>query len=118
MLQEGITLDKIMDTLEEYVREKHPISPAVWIDGAMKLNVLLSDEHDILYEMQQTVAKLKCDYLEKGYTVAASEVKIEATDTYKDMMRQKAKIGRVEELIRIAKLQSKLKYQEMENLNL
>src|SRR5436853_544702 len=63
MPNEPVTIDTILDYLQNAVENKTPIPPAVWIDAASKLNVLLGDESDRLYGLQQKVAQMKLSYL-------------------------------------------------------
>ena len=65
-----ITTDTIISTLKSWVENKQNFSPDTYVDAAAKLNVLIGDEHDKLFELQQTVANLKVDRLEQGETVS------------------------------------------------
>jgi hypothetical protein len=103
-----VTTDTIVNYLKNAVETKQPLSPTVWADAAQKLIVLLGDEADILFDLQQKVAQKKVDYIEGGDSVAKAKVKVEATDEYREMSRQKAKIEHVEEMIRVAKLRARL----------
>lgn len=109
-----VTVDTIIDFLKEQVEQKLPLSPSVWLDAAMKLNVLLADEHDILFDLQQKVANKRVDVLqedEKG-NVSRAKMYVEASDEYRDMNKQKAKIERIEEFIRLSKVQARMKDNE------
>lgn len=110
-----ITVDTIIDFLHGAVSEKKIMPPALWIEAASKLNVLLGDETDKLYDMQQRIARVKTTMLEEDdkKNVSAVRLKVEATDEYTSMRKQEAKIKRVEEFIRIAKIQARLKDSEM-----
>lgn len=108
-----ITTDTILNALKERVENKVPVSPNMWIDAAEKLNILLGDEHDLLLDLQQKVAQMRADLIEGGDSVAKAKSKIEATDEHKEANRQRAKISRIEEMIRIAKIQARLKESEM-----
>lgn len=109
-----VTVDKIIEFLKETVEEKKILPPGMWIDAAAKLNVLLGDEADKLYKMQQEIAKAKVEMLneDKG-NVSATKLRIEATDSWREMMSQQSKIKRIEEFIRIAKIQARLRDAEM-----
>ena len=108
-----ITTDTIIEFLEKNVKEKIPIDPHTWVDAAQKLNVLLSDEHDLLFHMQQSVSGMRVELLEGGASTTTAKMKVEASDAYRETSKLKAKIGRIEEMIRIAKLQAKLRESEM-----
>lgn len=104
-----VTTKTILNWLKESVESKTPVPPTMWIDAAQKLNVLLGDEHDALFDLQQEVAEIKFALLQEGRTVSAAQVEVETTAVYKGMQKQKAKIGRIEEFIRIAKIQGRLR---------
>ena len=117
-MQEGleklVSVDSIIGFLDECVRHKRVLSPGQWLDAAQKLNVLLSDEHERLYDLEHQVATLRLQLLNGQEKINVSEVRIriEASEIYKQSKIQKAKIGRIEELIRIAKRQASLKESE------
>ena len=108
-----ITTDTIINAMKGWVETKHPISPDVFVDAAGKLAILVGDENDKLFFLQQDVAKLKVMHIESGDSVAAAEVKTEASNLYRDMCVQKAKIEQIQEMIRIAKLRARLVTEEM-----
>lgn len=109
------TTDSIIESLKKLVENKDIISPHVWLEAAQDLNVLLGDEHDTLFELQQQVANIRLGYLnsQDGINVSEAKLRTEATDEYKAYQKQKAKISRIEEFIRIAKVQARMKDNEM-----
>lgn len=107
-----ITTDLILHTLQDWVENKTPVSPDRWVDACLKIVVLLGDEHDKLFNLQQEVAKMKANYLAQGETASASKIKVEATDLYKEMNKQKAKIDQIEEMIRLSKIMARMKNDE------
>lgn len=111
-MNEPVTTNLILDTLKGWVEGKYPIDAHTWVNAAQKLNILIGDEHDRLFDLQQNVAQMKVRYLSEGDTSAAAKSKVEATDAYKEMLRQKAKIEQIEEMIRLAKVQARLKDNE------
>ena len=109
--EELVKIDTIIDYLKDNVEHKKQLSPSVWVDASQKLNVLLADEHDLLFELQQQVAEIKIKHLESDDKANVSKAKLltEVTNTYKEMQKQKAKVTRIEEFIRIAKLQARMR---------
>ena len=109
------TVDSILHTFDEWVKNKEVIAPHQWVEAAQYLNVLISDEHDILFELQKKVAELKLGFLEEDNkaNVSRAKLKVEATDEYLQMNKQKARIDKIIEFIRIAKLQARLKNDEL-----
>lgn len=123
MKQELVTTDSIINYLQGKVENKEPLHASVWLDAAQKLNILIGDEHDLLFDLQQKVALLKVDYYEnvkegEKPNVSKAKMYIETTDEYKALHKQKAKIAAIEEFIRIAKIQARLKDTEYGNQNL
>lgn len=116
-MEELVTVDLILNWLKDNVEHKRMIDAHTWVDACQKLNVLLSDEHDKLYDLQQKVAQEKVRLLDSIPKPAVNEAKlrVEATELYKAMKLQEAKIKRVEEAIRISKIQAKLKDNELRN---
>ena len=109
-----ITIDTILDWLHTQVEEKLPIDAHTWLDACQKITVLLGEEHDKLFDLQQKVAQAKVDVLDKlDMSNAEAKTRIEATDIYKESRRQEARIKRIEEMVRIAKIQSRAKDFEM-----
>src|SRR3990167_9124677 len=105
-----ITVDTILDWLQTQVEEKRPVDAHTWLDALQKITVLLGEEHDILFDLQQKVAQAKVDVLDKlKMSNTEAKTRTEATDLFKDMQRQKAKIGRIEEMVRIGKIQARQK---------
>lgn len=99
--------------MTEWVENKHPISPATWVDGAAKLNVLRSPLDDKLYELEHTLAVRKADLMmAEDVTNAKAETIIKASEEYKEMRKLSAKIKQLEEFIRIAKKQATLRDNE------
>ena len=104
---DNITADTILNSIKEMVASKRQLNPDIWIDAAFKLNVLIGDENDILLVRQQEVAQKRLDFLTQGDTVSAAKLKVEATDEYREMHRQKMKVAQIEEFIRISKIQAR-----------
>ena len=112
---EPVTTATIINTLKSWVEAKQPIDAHTWVDAAQKLNVLIGDEHDKLFRLQQDVATIKVNFINGGDTVAKAKTKVESQEVYRLMQSQKAYIGQIEEMIRIAKLQARLKDNEYRN---
>ena len=59
MEQEKVTLDSIMDWMKEMVESKNPIKPSIYLDGAVKLNILLEDLDDEIALRRMELIKLE-----------------------------------------------------------
>ncbi len=107
-----VTTDLILDTLEKWVEEKQAVSPHTWVDACLKLQVLMDREHDKFYYLFQKVAQIKESYMKEGDTHARARVKVEGSDTYREMKMQEAKIKKIEEMVRLAKIKARLTDEE------
>jgi hypothetical protein len=107
-----VSVKSIVEYLEGNIKKKIPMSPDLYVEAAAKLNVLLSDEHEKLFDLQQKVAQMKAEIVERGETSAKATILVEATDKYRELQSQKAFIGRIVEFIRISKLQARMKQDE------
>lgn len=107
-----MTVDDLLKEVDEFVEKKMPLSPQYWIEMAQKLVVLSSSETDLLYRLQKEIAQEKTKHISSGKSVAESKLIVEGTDLYESMQKQKAKVLKVEEIIRIAKIQSRMKQSE------
>lgn len=103
---ELISADTILDYFKTAVGENKALNPQLWADAAMKLNICLIDEEEKLHLARRTVAEMKLKYLDamEKRSVADAEARVEATQEYQDMRRQESKCARIEEFIRLAKL--------------
>ena len=113
MAQELVTTQTILAYLQEQVEQKIQMSPSTWIDASLKLAVLVGDENDKLFNLQQTVAQLRVDYIKQGENVSKAKALVEATDEYREAHIQKAKIEQIWEFVRIAKLRARITMEEL-----
>lgn len=100
---EKITVDTIMNYLQECAETRKILDPEEWLRAAQNLNALLQSEQDELFILEQQVAEMRRGYLLDGKTVAYAKTMVEASHEYSNSRRQKAKIERVNETIRLAK---------------
>lgn len=107
------TVDTILARLEQSVEQNAILPPTAWVDASLALVALLGDEHNALHVAQQKLAQKKAEYVEGGMTVAKANVLINASDEWVAMKNQEAKIGRVEEMIRCAKIRARLVESEL-----
>ena len=110
------TVDSVIAWFEETVKSRTPISPNRWVEAAADLNVLQSGEQEKYFELLQEIAQMRVKHLENGFTVAKAKVYIETTDEYRHALILKAKIDRIVEFIRIAKIQSRMAIEEMKRI--
>lgn len=108
-MNESNTVDSILAVLHKWSGEKHPIDAHTWLEASAKLIVLISDEQNKLFLIEQKLAEKKLLFMKEfGDSVAKAKVKIEALDEYVESRKLEAKIEQVTELVRISKLQARL----------
>lgn len=112
-MSEQRTVDTIMLSLNQIVAEKQSLSPHYWVEAAMFLNVLISEEHEKLWDLKQKVAEAKLEARKAVKYMTDAEAIVETTEVYKAMRMQEAKIEQVQELIRLGKLQARLTNDEI-----
>lgn len=105
-----ITSDTIIEYLKEAVEQKKNLNPNIWIDAALKLNLLLGDDIAVLYDLQKKVAEIKLNFLSQSEkrNVSEAKMRVETTEEYREMKLQESKCKRIEEFIRLAKIQAKV----------
>lgn len=102
------TLESVLRDIMEMVENRIPVSPQMWLQSAQFLNLFLEDETNKLYELQHKVNNFKLDILPKSKSVAEAKLRTEATEDYRDMKKQEAKIAQIIEYIRVSKAQARL----------
>jgi len=109
-MEDLITSDLILTWLKTQVEIKNPISPHVWADSAQKLNILVADDFEKLYQLEEQLShfKMECLSSEQKRSVAHVKLMAEANPLNREINVLRSKIKRIEEAIRIAKLQSRL----------
>lgn len=116
-MEDLTTVDSILLWIQDTVKKNLPIDSHTWVRGCLKIVSLMDGEHEKLFDLQQKVAELKCLILESNESVAKAKVMVEKTDEYKNFCKQKARIERIWEMVRLAKIQSKLVSEEMKGYN-
>lgn len=110
------TVDSILAVMNKKISNREIIDSHVYVEGARMLNILIGDEYDKLFKMEQQLAKDKLLLLSKNKrSVASVEIEIEASELYLEAQKQRAKIGQVEEMIRLAKMQARFRNDELKN---
>lgn len=100
-----VTADTILSALKALVESGKIISKEQWLGYAFDLNLVRLDEAQLLHKMEQEVAKAKLEILkaQEKKNVAAADLEVASTDTYRFMKDQEDKLWSIDEFIRIAK---------------
>lgn len=107
------TCDSILAWLKQQEENRIPISPHLWMEAAVALNVLISDENDKLIDLEAELARLKSHEIIGGRTGVQAKSIVEGLPDYKAARKQRAKIEQIKEAIRLAKLNARIKSDEM-----
>lgn len=107
------TVDSVLAEIEENVRREANLAPTKWVQDAMSLTALMGDASKELYELQQKLSQKQVEIIESGKSVAFSEVVLKTTDIWLKMKIQEAKINKIEELVRLAKVRARIDSSEM-----
>ena len=103
--------DEILKWLEDWIsggKKVKDLGDERWEDIGLTLNICLSEEHKLLFLLEQKVAEEKVKLIDTmDISVASAEVRVEANDIYRQMKEQKYKVGRIEEFIRLVKLRAR-----------
>lgn len=110
------TLDSVLDWFKKAVEDRQPIDAHNWIEAAMMMNLFLGDEQGKLFIKEQMVAQERQKALEaQNMTVAKAKVIVEASDAFMETRVLKAKIDRVIEFIRLAKVMARSAQEEFKS---
>lgn len=109
------TIDTILNDLKSNVEKREVVHPSWWVESAEMLNLLLADDQDKLFGLQQEIAKERYEILKSQTKRNVSEANliVETTDKFREMRTLEAKIRRVQEQIKIAKIHGRLASDEL-----
>lgn len=79
------------------------IDAHVWLQGAMKLRVLLQTEQEKLVEMERKVQELKAVYLSEGDSATSAKIKTETSDIFVETRKQEIFIKTALDTVLLAK---------------
>ena len=103
-----ITVETILETLTKWVEERQPISPDLWIDSALKMNLLKEPLNARIIALQSSLAVKRLNLLEDGKSVAYARTALEAHPDYAECRGLEARVKMIEEQIRLAKVRGKM----------
>lgn len=97
------TAEKIMEEMEERVRDGEPISPASWIESASRVNILSGELDNKIANYEAELATIEAEYLKQDMTSARAKALAKAEIDYKDYLALKGRLKRTQEWIMLAK---------------
>lgn len=105
---EKITVESILSTLKDWVENKHPVSVEMWLDAAMKLNILAEDIDNEIAIMEAEMADKEANLVEKDIPVSKANILKRKAINYLEYKKKQALRERITEHIRIAKQRQRL----------
>lgn len=97
------TARSIMEKLNDMAEQPGIVDANTWLNGAMKLRVLLQNEQEKLVDMEREVQELKASYLLNGDPANAAKIKTETSDLYAATKKQEVFIKTALDTILLAK---------------
>lgn len=106
------TADTVIADLKKIVAERKPLNRELWLEAAFYLSLLREDEAQKMNRLYQEVSQMKLEIFkgQEKKNVAAADLEMSATDKFREMQDQNAKIYTIDELIRVAKRNSEHSY--------
>ncbi|NCD07201.1 MAG: hypothetical protein EOL97_13890 [Spirochaetia bacterium] len=96
-------LKEIMDTMATRVLNDEPISPASWVESALRVNALKGELDNELIAYELLIADSVAKMIEEGKSGTIADKLCKRGETYKKYLELKAELKRIEEFIRLAK---------------
>ena len=114
-MNETRSIDTLLDWLKNATEKRASINPSQFVEAATYMVILMGEEHEKLSLLKQNIAKMKVSLLKEYDKVNKVTLMVEASDEYREMKNQEARIANIEEYIRLAKLFGRLKSEELKN---
>lgn len=114
-MNETRSIETVLKWLRDSTTSKEVIQPSQFVEAGLYMNILIGEEHEKLSLLKQQVAKIKLELLPQHDKVNKVELIVEASDIYRQMKNQEAKLKMIDEHIKIAKLFGRLKSEELKN---
>jgi hypothetical protein len=103
-----MTIDAIIDELQRRVAADEPISPASWIESAIRICTLSDTLDNELARLEGAMLEAEIALLKQDMTAAKAKVLSKSAVDYTAYLSLKAKIERINEFIRLAKHRSRI----------
>ena len=97
------TAQSIFEQLQTMAEQPGVIDANTWLQGAMKLRVLLQGEQEKLVDMERKVQELKAIYLDEGKSATASKILTETSDVFVEARKQEIFIKTALDVVLLAK---------------
>jgi hypothetical protein len=92
-----------MKALQQMAETPGGTSPHIWLEGSLKLRVLLQKDQEELVDLERRVQELKATYLSEGDTSSAAKIKTETSDLFVETKKKEVFIKTALDIILLAK---------------
>jgi len=97
------TIETIMEEMEKRVRNNEAISPASWIEVALRINLLGSELDNKIANYEAMMISIEAEYLKNDMSSAKAKTLAKAEVDYKEYLEIKSQFKRLNEFIMLAK---------------
>ena len=97
------TFDSLLDSLSAIAKKQGVVGAETYMQIAEKLSVLLQEEQEKLIDMEYDLALARKVLLDDKKNATETRLIVEASELYRNARKQKSKIDRAIETIRLAK---------------
>ena len=98
-----MTIDKLMENIENKVINNEPVSPAYWCEAAIRINALVGDLDNAIANYEASMIHIEAEYLQTDMSSAKAKILAKDKIDYESYLRLKAKRERVSEFIMLSK---------------
>lgn len=97
------TVETIIEEAEKRVRENMSVSPASWVEAALRVNLLGAELDNKIANYEAEMVAIEAEYLKADMSSAKAKTLAKSQINYKDYLETKARFNRVNEWIMLAK---------------
>ena len=97
------TIESIMEEMEKRVRDNLAVSPASWVEAALRVNMLGSELDNKLANYEAEMISIEAEYLKTDMSSAKAKTLARSEIDYKDYLETKSRLNRINEWIMLAK---------------
>ena len=101
-----MNINGIISELQTRVLKGDAISPASWVEAALRVNILGEDMDNELARMENMMLEIEAQYVKTDMSSAKAKTLAKSEIDYEEYLQLKAKKLRIDEFIKLAKKRS------------
>jgi hypothetical protein len=101
-----MNINGIISELQTRVLKGDAISPASWVEAALRVNILGEDMDNELAKMENMMLEIEAQYVKTDMSSAKAKTLAKSEIDYEEYLQLKAKKLRIDEFIKLAKKRS------------